>query len=165
MVLFVTNNPLIELICLKNDGVELKNCIKISATDRPTLAITKKTRTVCRWNDTNPARFWSIPSDPRLTFDPTTYVGVSSSCICLSIMVRLFNIDKKEQFWWKWPFDPWDSKWPQVGIWPHNIGRGSQAYTHACVLLSCYVTLMSYSLLGENDLLTPCDPKWPRMNF
>ena len=52
------------------------------------------TRTVCRWNDTNPARFWSIPSDPRLIFDPTTYVGVSSSCICLSIMVKLFNIDK-----------------------------------------------------------------------
>ena len=90
----------------------------------------KQTRTVCRWNDTNPARFWSIPSDPRLIFDPTTYVGVSSSCICLSIMVKLFNIDKLEQFWWKWPFDPWNPKWPQVGIWPHNIGRGSQAYTH-----------------------------------
>ena len=37
--------------------------------------IRRRTRTVCRWNDTNPARFWSIPSDPRLIFDPTTYVG------------------------------------------------------------------------------------------
>ena len=41
-VLFVTNKPLIELICVKNDGVGLKLYQLIRSTDRPTLAIKKK---------------------------------------------------------------------------------------------------------------------------
>ena len=41
-VLFVTNKPLIELICVKNDGVGLKLYQLIRSTDRPTLAIKTK---------------------------------------------------------------------------------------------------------------------------
>ena len=60
-----------------------------------------------------------------------------------------------------WPSDP---KWPQLDIWPHNIGRGSQADQHVWVLWSFYVTWTSYSILGK-IAFDPCDPTWNWMIF
>ena len=56
-------------------------------------------------------------------------------------------------------FDPCDPTWPQVDIWPHNIGRQSQADGHVWVLRSCYTTWTSYRIFSENDLLAALTPK------
>ena len=63
------------------------------------------------------------------------------------------------------PFDPCDPKWPQVYIWLHNIGRGSQADAHVLVLWSCYAKWTSNSISSENNLLTPVTPNDPRLTF
>ena len=65
----------------------------------------------------------------------------------------------------KWPFVPCDPKWPQFDNWPHNIDRGSQADPPVWVLWSCYVTWTTYSILSENDLLTPVTPNDPRFTL
>ena len=54
-----------------------------------------------------------------------------------------------------------DPKWPQIDIWPHNVGRESQADQQVWVLWSCYVTWTSHSILVKNDLLTPVTPNDP----
>ena len=60
----------------------------------------------------------------------------------------------------------YDPKWPQVDIWPHNIGRWSQADEHVWVLWSCYVTWTSCNIFSENELLTPSvTPNYPRLTF
>ena len=68
-------------------------------------------------------------------------------------------------FKWKSKFEHYDPKWPQVDIWPHNIGRWSQADEHVWVLWSCYVTWMSCSIFSENDLFDPSDPKLPQIDI
>ena len=55
-----------------------------------------------------------------------------------------------------------DFKWPQIDIWPHNIGRASQADQHVWVLWPCYVTWTSYSIFWWKWTFDPSDPKWPQ---
>ena len=35
-----------------------------------------------------------IPNDPRLTFDLINVIGVSSLCICMSYIDKLYNIEE-----------------------------------------------------------------------
>ena len=59
----------------------------------------------------------------------------------------------------KWPL------WPQIDLWPYNTGRGSQAYVYAWVLWSSYLIWRSYSIFGENYLLTPMTQNIPGWIF
>ena len=83
----------------------------------------------------------------------------------MSYMNILWKIEELTHFKWKSKFDHYDPKWPQVNIWPHNIGRGSQTDEHVWVQLSCYVTWTSYSIFSENNLLTPVTLNDPRLTF
>ena len=70
-------------------------------------------------------------------------------------------------FKWKSKFGHYDPKWPQVNIWTHNIGRGSQPDEHVWVLWFkplCYVPWTSYSILVQVTL-TPVTPNDPRLTF
>ena len=79
--------------------------------------------------------------------------------------VKLGGWTRSPRFWWKKPFDPCDPKWPQVDLWLHNIGRGSQANVHVWIVWSCYIQRTSYSIFLWKWHFDPCDPKWPQMNF
>ena len=48
----------------------------------------------------------------------------------MSYMNILWKIEELMHFKWKSKFDHYDPKWPQVNIWPHNRGRGSQTDEH-----------------------------------
>ena len=80
-------------------------------------------------------------------------------------MVMLYNMEELLHFKYKGLFNPSDPKWPQIDIWPHNIGRTSQADVHVWVLWPCYTTWTSYSIFSENALLTPVTPNDPRLTF
>ena len=64
-------------------------------------------------------------------------------------------------------FDPSDPKWPQIDIWPHDIGRGFQdddiyeSYGHAMY----HGRVRPIVFFCENDLLTPVTPNDPRLTF
>ena len=63
-------------------------------------------------------------------------------------------------FKWKSKFGHYDPKWPQVNIWPHNIGRGSQADEHVWgpIVYAMY-SWTSYSILVQMTFW----PQWPQM--
>ena len=108
-----------------------------------------------------PAGFETLTPDwpPVSLFIPQMW------CKCMNNMNILSYIKEVIHFKWKSKFDHYDPKWPQVDIWPHNIGTGSQTDEHEWVLWSCYVTWMSYSIFSANDLLTPVTPNDPRLIF
>ena len=119
---------------------------------------TKTTRHVAV-TDGVPCRLWDI--DPWLI--PVSLFIPPMWCKCKNYMKILSNI-RVMHFKWKSKFDPYDPKWPQVDIWPNNIGSGSQADKDIRVLWSCYATWTSYSIFRSNDLLNPVTPKWPQID-
>ena len=118
---------------------------------------------------TRSPRFWwkrpFDPCDPKSKFEPISFEEGSTWCICMSYIDKVRNIEEIMHFWWKSRFDPCDPKWPQVDLWPHNIGRGSQANVHVWIVWSCYIQRTSYSIFSWKWPFDPCDPKWPQMNF
>ena len=104
------------------------------------------------------------PNDPRLTFDPQNDRG-SQTYTYVWVTRKYYENRRVNAFKWKYKFDHCDPKWPQVNIWPHKIGRGSQTDKHVWVLWSCYVTWTIYSIFSVNGLLTPVTPNNPRLTF
>ena len=104
---------------------------------------------------------WS--RDLKSKFEPIGFEEGSTWCICMSYIDKLRNIEEIMHIKWKWPFDSCDPKWPQVDLWPHNIGRGSQANVHVWIEWSCYIQRNGrvIALFRENDLLTPVTPNDP----
>ena len=80
-------------------------------------------------------------------------------------MVKLFNINKLEYFWWNWPFDPSDSKWPQINIWANNFCKGYLVDAYAWVTWQYHLIFRRNKHLSENELLTPMTSKDPRFIF
>ena len=107
--------------------------------------------------------FW--PHDLKSKFEPISFEEGSTWCICMSYIDKLRNIEEIMHIKWKWPFDSCDPKWPQVDLWPHNIGRGSQANVHVWIVWSCYIQRTSYSTFWWKWPFDPCDPKWPQWFF
>ena len=107
--------------------------------------------------------FW--PRNLKSKFEPISFEEGSTWCICMSYIDKLRNIEEIMHIKWKWPFDSCDPKWPQVDLWPHNIGRGSQANVHVWIVRSCYIQRTSYSTFSWKWPFDPCDPKWPQWFF
>ena len=105
------------------------------------------------------------PCDLKSIFEPISFEEGSTWCICMSYIDKLRNIEEIMHIKWKWPFDSCDPKWPQVDLWPHNIGRGSQANVHVWIVWSCYIQRTSYSTFSWKWPFDPCDPKWPQRIF
>ena len=111
-----------------------------------------------------PAGFWD--TDPWLTpgclsLIPQMWQRVWNKWICVLYNYRwsCYVTWKSYSIFFKWLFDPSDPRWPQINIWPHNIGRGSHVDAHVRVLGSCYVTWTSYSILVKMTFW----PQWPQM--
>ena len=105
------------------------------------------------------------PCDLKSKFEPISFEEGPTWCICMSYIDKLRNIEEIMHIRWKWPFDSCDPKWPQVDLWPHNIGRGSQANVHVWIVWSCYIQRTNYSTFSWKWHFDPCDPKWPQWIF
>ena len=68
-------------------------------------------------------------------------------------------------FWWKWPFDPCDPKWPQMNFYTHYFDTEYLADAYAWITWPYHVICRSYSVFGENELLTPVTPNDPGWIF
>ena len=97
------------------------------------------------------------PCDPKSKFEPISFEEGSTWCICMSYIDKVHNIEEIMHFLVKikvWPL------WPQVDLWPHNIGRGSQANVHVWIVWSCYIQRTSYSFFFVKMTFWPL---WPQM--
>ena len=100
------------------------------------------------------------PCDPKSKFEPISFEEGSTWCICMSYIDKVRNIEEIIHFLVKikvWPLWP---KWPLVDLWPHNIGRGSQANAHVWIVWSCYIQRTSYSIFFVKMTFWPL---WPQM--
>ena len=100
--------------------------------------------------------------DPRLTFDPLTKMEGLKLMLMYESYGHAMYHGRVKAFLAKLTFRPSDPKWPQIDIWPHKRGRGSQADARVWVLWPSYVTWTSYSIYSEKR---PLDPSDPRLTF
>ena len=62
-------------------------------------------------------------------------------------------------------FDPCDPKWPQMNFHTHYFDTEYLADAYAWITWPYHVICRSYSILGENELLTPVTPNDPGWIF
>ena len=86
------------------------------------------------------------PNDLRSVLYPGNSFGMEG--LKLINMYESYGHAVYMYFWWKCLFDPSDPKWPQIYIWPHNVGRISSSTTCMDVIWT------SCSIFCENGLLT-----------
>ena len=103
-----------------------------------------------------------LPTFKHVTFHQPNCVGGSLGFLVVQLHLSVPVSQKKEKQQKQGHSRLCDFKWPQIDIWPHNIGRASQADQHVWVLWPCYVTWTSYSIFWWKWTFDPSDPKWPQ---